>query len=211
MENDNFSSGRSNSAAARPSANPAPGSLRPVQCRKSAPRPLLLESAGGEEALDHDSGQTTASAEFRPRASEHRVSAFRGRAWSFTRIAKPFSVPPQFTASLGEGEYYAATLFLYVTRQGVPGIWPAKMPDPDGRQNALAHLRSRRGAAGDEFVAPCIPNMNLGAYEVVQATDRLSEPQWPELPFTELLRIAFKDRIIDRPDHSIVQKLRGLA
>jgi hypothetical protein len=38
--------------------------------------------------------------------------------------------------------------------------------------------------------------MSLGAYDVLQATGQLPEPEWPNLPFKELLRIAFKDRFI---------------
>ena len=122
-----------------------------------------------------------------------------------------FLVLPQFTASLGEGEYYTATLFLYVTRQGVLGIWPAKMPDPDGRQNTWHTSALDAAERAMKSWLRVVPNMGKGAYEIVQATDKLSEPQWPEQSFSELLRIAFKDRIIDRPDHLIIQKLRGLA
>jgi hypothetical protein len=122
-----------------------------------------------------------------------------------------FLVLPQFTPSLGEGEYYVATLFLYVSRQGVPGIWPAKMPDPDGRQNAWHTSALDAAQRAMKSWLRLVPNMTLGAYEVVQATDKLGEPQWPEQPLGELLKIAFKDRIIDRPDHLIIQKLRGLA
>jgi hypothetical protein len=122
-----------------------------------------------------------------------------------------FLVPPQFISHLGEGEYYAATLFLYVTRQGTLGIWPAKMPDPNGRQNAWHTSALDAAERAMKFWLRVVPNMSMGAYEVVQATDKLSEPQWPQQPLRELLRIAFKDRIIDRPDHLIIQRLRGLA
>ena len=129
----------------------------------------------------------------------------------FFEDRETFLVPPQFTALLGEGEYYAATLFLYVNRQGVPGIWPAKMPDPDGRQNLWHTTALAVVERAMKSWLRVIPNTTLGAYEVVQATDRLSEPQWPEQPFSELLRIAFKDRVINGPNHLIIQKLRGLA
>ena len=121
-----------------------------------------------------------------------------------------FLVSPQFTASLGEGEYYAATLPVCDT-PGSAGIWPAKMPDPDGRQNAWHTSGLDAAQRAMKSWLRVVPNMNLGAYEVVQATDKLSEPQWPEQPSKELLRIAFKDRIIDGPDHLVIRKLRGLA
>ena len=52
-------------------------------------------------------------------------------------------------------------------------------------------------------------NMNLGAYEIFEASGNLSEPSWPDLSFEEVLRIAFRNRIVDSPDHPIVRRLKG--
>ena len=50
--------------------------------------------------------------------------------------------------------------------------------------------------------------MSLGAYEVVEASTK-SEPEWPDVTFNELLRIAFRDRLVDRLDHPVIKRLRG--
>ena len=55
-----------------------------------------------------------------------------------------------------------------------------------------------------------VPNMGLGGYELYVATTGLPEPEWPDLKFSELLRIAFHDRFIQSLDHPVVQSLRGL-
>ena len=39
-------------------------------------------------------------------------------------------------------------------------------------------------------------NMNLGAYEIFKAESVMSEPEWPELGFWDLIRIAFRDHLI---------------
>jgi hypothetical protein len=39
----------------------------------------------------------------------------------------------------------------------------------------------------------------------------LSEPEWPDKPLTEILQIAFRDRIVDSENHPVVRRLRGLA
>jgi hypothetical protein len=52
-------------------------------------------------------------------------------------------------------------------------------------------------------------NMALGAYEISEAIGNLSEPVWPEMSFQEILRIAFRDRIVQSLDHPLVQRLRG--
>jgi hypothetical protein len=51
--------------------------------------------------------------------------------------------------------------------------------------------------------------MSLGAYEMFQATADLPEPDWPDLTFPEILKIAFRDHVVDRDDHPVVQRLRG--
>jgi hypothetical protein len=52
-------------------------------------------------------------------------------------------------------------------------------------------------------------NMSLGAYEVYQATGDIPEPAWPDVPFKQLLKTAFKDRFIDGRDHTVLRRLRG--
>jgi hypothetical protein len=51
--------------------------------------------------------------------------------------------------------------------------------------------------------------MSLGAYELYTATGSLPDPEWPETPFPELLKIAFKDRFITDRNHPILRRLRG--
>jgi hypothetical protein len=41
------------------------------------------------------------------------------------------------------------------------------------------------------------------------AQGQLSEPIWPDVPWNQLVSIAFKQKIIDSPDHVVAQKLRG--
>ena len=53
--------------------------------------------------------------------------------------------------------------------------------------------------------------MDLGAYEMYEAGSLMADPVWPEISFQEILRIAFRDRIIDRIDHPVVKRLRGEA
>jgi hypothetical protein len=52
-------------------------------------------------------------------------------------------------------------------------------------------------------------NMSLGAYEVFQAAGELPEPQWPEVDFRTILKIAFKDRFIQSLDHPVIRGLQG--
>jgi hypothetical protein len=53
-------------------------------------------------------------------------------------------------------------------------------------------------------------DMNLRAYQI-HVWDSAAEPLWPEQTFHELLRIAFQDRLVDRMDHPVVKRLRGIV
>jgi hypothetical protein len=51
--------------------------------------------------------------------------------------------------------------------------------------------------------------MNLGAYDIFKAEGVISEPEWPQLGFRELIRLAFRDHLITATDHLVVKRLRG--
>jgi hypothetical protein len=55
-----------------------------------------------------------------------------------------------------------------------------------------------------------VPNQTSKSNDVLLAMENLSEPEFPELTLNQILRIAFKDRIIDRLDHPVIKKLRGI-
>jgi hypothetical protein len=52
-------------------------------------------------------------------------------------------------------------------------------------------------------------NMNLGAYEIFKAESIASQPEWPKEGFWNLIKIAFRDHLIDRIDHPVIKRLRG--
>jgi hypothetical protein len=52
-------------------------------------------------------------------------------------------------------------------------------------------------------------NLALGSYEVHQALGNLPDPEWPGMPLNDLLRVAFRDRLITTMDHPVLRRLRG--
>jgi hypothetical protein len=52
-------------------------------------------------------------------------------------------------------------------------------------------------------------NMALGAYDIDLAVGAFPDPVWPSLCFEELLKIAFKGRMINDLDHVVLRRLRG--
>jgi len=106
-------------------------------------------------------------------------------------------------------DFALATLFTAINRQGVPFLWPVKLPGPNGKDNEW--YRSAREAAERAMKSwlRIKANMSLGAYELFEATGNFSEPEWPEVEFAEILRTAFRERYVDTIDHPLVKRLRG--
>jgi hypothetical protein len=96
-----------------------------------------------------------------------------------------------------------------VSRAGDLFLWKAGLPGADGRPNhwidsalAIAHEAEtewRRMAA----------NMVAGHYDGFKPTAELPDPEWPDWTFREIMRTAFRGRMIDSPDHPLLRQLRG--
>lgn len=100
--------------------------------------------------------------------------------------------------------------YTVIVRPDVLLIWPQKLPDEDNR-GASWHASALEVAeiAKKNWVKK-VSNRSINEYEPVVAVADWGDPTWPSETFDELLKMAFKgDRLIDRPDHPILQKLRG--
>jgi hypothetical protein len=88
---------------------------------------------------------------------------------------------------------------------------PLRLPSPDGKDMEWwRSLREHAVLAQTRWIR-VVANQGLGAYEAWVAADNLSEPEWPELKFWDLIKIAFKDYLITDLNHQVVKRLRGLA
>jgi hypothetical protein len=121
-----------------------------------------------------------------------------------------FLVVPAVAATLSPGDFALKDLFLTLSRQNVLFVWPVPVPKTDGRGRGNAwHTTAREAAtlATTQWVR-LTPNMPLGAYDVSVATVKLPDPEWPtDKTFSDILRIAFKDRLIEAVDHPVIQRL----
>jgi len=106
-------------------------------------------------------------------------------------------------------ECFVATVFTSITRTGTVFFWPVRVPAADGRQNDW-HVSAATAAehAMKKWVR-LKANMSLRAYEIFMAESAIPEPTWPEHSFAELTRIAFRDRLINDPNHPVIKRLRG--
>jgi hypothetical protein len=109
------------------------------------------------------------------------------------------------------GEFATVTLFTTINRQGTLHLWPVKLPNPDGRQNEWHRSAAEAAERAMKRWVRVTASMSLGAYEIFEASGDLPEPVWPDFSFQEMLKIAFRDRVVDRDDHPLVQRLQGIV
>jgi hypothetical protein len=121
-----------------------------------------------------------------------------------------YLVTPNMAQGL-PGEFSAVTLFTTINRQGTVHLWPVKLPASDGRHNEWHRSAAEAAERAMKNWVRVTASMSLGAYEIFEASAELPEAAWPEFSFQEILKIAFRDRIVDRPDHPLVQKLKGMV
>ena len=100
-------------------------------------------------------------------------------------------------------------LHVAVDRQGNPSFIPVFLPDEGGSRNPWHESMAQAVILSKGQWVRINANRDNGAYDVKVAVGDLPPPQWPDEPIIELLKIAFRGKIIDSADHQIVQGLDG--
>jgi hypothetical protein len=84
------------------------------------------------------------------------------------------------------------------------------LPGPDGRRNGWHDSAHAAAELATKQWTRIKAHNSAGQYVTSVAVAKIPEPEWPDLSFSELLRLAFKDALIDTINHPVVQRLRGL-
>jgi hypothetical protein len=106
-------------------------------------------------------------------------------------------------------ELVPKVLFPAINRQGVVFLWPVRLPGTDGRLDQWNQSALEAAQIATGHWVRVAADRSLGAYSIRQPIKDFSDPEWPDVDFNEVLRIAFKERVIASPDHPFVRKLRG--
>ena len=128
----------------------------------------------------------------------HSDAAFRD-AFAFIELKNDdrehYLVMPSIAEAVST-EIVMKMIYTTINRQGTVFLWPVPLPTPDGRINEWH--RSAQEAA--ERAMGCWirikANMALRANEIFVAPSSIPDPVWPEHSFQDLLRIGFRDKII---------------
>lgn len=110
-----------------------------------------------------------------------------------------------------EATFGPRAIFTAINRQKVVFLWLVRMPGQDGRLDDWSESAMEAAdLARDQWVR-VQANMSLGAYEVLENSADLPDPEWPTESFQQLLHIGFRDRYIDSLDHDVLRRLRGTS
>ncbi len=107
----------------------------------------------------------------------------------------------------------SALVVVGVTRGGSKFLWELKLPTPSGSRGSERWSETRltvAKAAQTTWLKP-VADMTDGGYHYDQPLDpsAFPDPDWSNVEFGDLIRIAYKDRIIDSMDHPAVVEHRG--
>jgi hypothetical protein len=110
---------------------------------------------------------------------------------------------------MAESTFSPRMLVTAMNRLGTLFLWPIRLPGPDGRIDNWSRSAAEAAEMSRKGWIRVQANMGLGAYEVSTTSADIPEPVWPKHSLRDLLEVAFRDRLIERPDHPVLQRLRG--
>ncbi|WP_153146434.1 hypothetical protein [Dechloromonas sp. H13] len=102
-----------------------------------------------------------------------------------------------------------AMLYTAIDRRNNVFLIPVPLPGSDGRRNPWHQSLAEVVAMAESNWVRSVANMQVGGYDMFVAEAELAEPEWPDITFPELVQIAFRERLIDSPEHPVITQLRG--
>jgi hypothetical protein len=124
-----------------------------------------------------------------------------------------YLITPRFVAQLDD-EYksvmQSTILFLAIERHAEkPFVWRVGIPLDGAKDNLFwSSAREKADIAKTQWIRIAA---GTGCYDHYEPKGAIPDPVWPEIPFGEILRLAFKNHVIDSMDHSIMQALAGIG
>ena len=100
-------------------------------------------------------------------------------------------------------------LNIATDRQNNVSLIPVQLPKDDGTRNPWHESLAQAVERAKINWIRINPNMQLGGYDIFEATAQLPEPIWPARTIDELVDIAFLGKIIRSVDHPVVQTYLG--
>jgi hypothetical protein len=207
----------STSAEASPSCPPAPAPAQPAP-----PDPFDLGSLrlGSDYAAGLGVRRVITTIPVRKPSKDEWFRRRPGEGWMLTTAVLEVEKGVERSTYLlarhlwteYSGEVTPAVLYVCMNRQGDLFVWRVKLPGPDGRANTWTESALEIARAAETTWCRMKSDMTNGIYtHFVPADDVvLPEPAWPaDLTMGDIIKIAFRGRLIETADHPVLRELRG--
>jgi hypothetical protein len=107
-------------------------------------------------------------------------------------------------------EVQPVDLVTTMNRGGLLFLWPVKRSKGNKRDNAWLTSAQEGARLAQKHWIKIASNRELAAYQITQAAGYFPDPEWPaDLTFSDLLKLAFKDHVIQDMQHPVLRRLRG--
>jgi hypothetical protein len=104
-----------------------------------------------------------------------------------------------------------AVLHTAADRRNNVFLIPVPLPGTDGRRNSWHESLAEVVEKAETRWVRSVANKAVGGYDMLVAEGNLAEPEWPDITFDELIKIAFRDRVITTEDHPVIRQLLGIS
>jgi hypothetical protein len=123
-----------------------------------------------------------------------------------------YLVVPELANGALRDQVTGVTLFTTQNTQRVTYLWPVPLPK-DGRTNSWTDSARELAARAMTEIIQLKANHGQKAqrYDATIPIGRPPEPDWPKLPFSTLLRLAFGEHAIDTLEHPVARRLLGVT
>ena len=119
-----------------------------------------------------------------------------------------YLVTPDVAQSISE-LVRPVVLHAAIDRQNNLFLIPVPLPDSSGKRYQWHESLAQAVEYAKRKWIRISANMQLGGYDVYEAEAALPDPEWPSCTMDELVRLAFRGKIIDSLEHPAVQSLLG--
>ena len=107
-------------------------------------------------------------------------------------------------------EVQPVDLVTAINRGGLLFLWPVKRSKGGKRDNTWLVSAQEGARVAQQYWVRVSGNRELAAYDIRRAAAHYPEPEWPaDLTFSDLLKLAFKDHVIQDMQHPVLRRLRG--
>jgi hypothetical protein len=118
-------------------------------------------------------------------------------------------VPDLWPLLADEPTFSRRLMVLAITRQGAPFLWGLRLPGSDGKSPPWVEIPLEAAKAAEVKWTKLFWDQSQKRHRVKVSDHIDEEPEWPTQTLSELLRLAFKDRVIATQDHPVLKRLRG--